>query len=41
MHIYLVVIVENMKIYEFSMLNKENDGKVLPTIEDLASKYQS
>ena len=36
MCIYLVVNVENLKLYEPSMLDQEIDGNVLPTIKDLA-----
>ena len=39
MHIYSVVNVENMKLYEPSMLDREED-KVLPSIEDLESDVQ-
>ena len=34
MYIYLVVSVDNIKIYEPSMLDQEEE-EVLPTIEDL------
>ena len=39
MCIYLVVNVENMKLYEPSMLDKEHE-KVLPSVEDLAPYVQ-
>jgi hypothetical protein len=39
MHIYLVVNVENLKLYEPSMLDQEEE-KVLPTIEDLEPDAQ-
>ena len=39
MHIYSVVNVENMKLYEPSMLDKEY-GQVLPSIKDLVPKDQ-
>jgi hypothetical protein len=32
MHIYLVANVENLKIYDTSMLNFETNEKVLPSI---------
>jgi len=32
--------VENMKLYEPSMLDEENEGQVLPSIEDLALDAQ-
>ena len=35
MHIYLVVNVENINLYEPYMLDQETDEKVLPTIEDI------
>jgi hypothetical protein len=35
MHIYLVVNVDNLKIYEPSMLDQETEEQVLPTIEEL------
>jgi hypothetical protein len=41
MHIYLVVNVENMKLYEPSMLDQETEEQVLPTIEDLAPEAQA
>ena len=34
MQIYSIVNVENMEIYDLSMLNKEEE-QVLPSIEDL------
>jgi hypothetical protein len=39
MHIYSVVNVENLKLYEPSMLDQEEE-QVLPTIEDLAPYAQ-
>jgi hypothetical protein len=39
MHIYLVVNVENLKLYEPSMLDQEEEH-VLPSIEDLAPYAQ-
>ena len=41
MHIYLVVNVENLKLYEPSMLDQETEVQVLPTIEDLAPEAQA
>ena len=35
MHIYSVMNVENLKIYEPSILDQEEE-RVLPTVEDLA-----
>ena len=40
MHIYSVVNVENMKLYEPSMLDKESE-QVLPSIEDLVAEAQA
>jgi len=40
MCIYSVVNVENIKLYEPSMLDQENERQVLPTIKDLAPKAQ-
>jgi hypothetical protein len=40
MHIYSVVNVENMKLYEPSMLDQETEEQVLPTIEELALEAQ-
>jgi len=36
MHIYIVVNVENLKLYEPSILDQETKEKFLPIIEDLA-----
>jgi hypothetical protein len=38
MHIYSVVNVENLKLYEPSMLDQEEE-QVVPSIEDLAPKF--
>jgi hypothetical protein len=35
-HIYSIVNVENLKLYEPSMLEQKTGEPVLPTIEDLA-----
>jgi len=35
------VNVENLKLYEPSMLDQEIDEQVLPTIENLAPKFQA
>ena len=40
MHIYSVVNVENLKLYESSMLDQE-EGQVLPSVEDLALDTQA
>jgi hypothetical protein len=40
MHIYSVVNVENLKLYEPSMLDQEEE-QVLPSIEDLAPDAQA
>jgi hypothetical protein len=40
MHIYIVVNVENLKLYEPSMLDQETGEQVLPTIEKLALEVQ-
>jgi hypothetical protein len=40
MHIYPVVNVENLKLYEPSMLDQEEE-QVLPSIEDLAPNAQA
>jgi hypothetical protein len=39
MHIYSIVNVENLKLYETSMLDQEEEH-VLPSIEDLAPDAQ-
>ena len=39
MHIYSLVNVDNLKLYEPSMLDQEEEN-VLPTIEDLALDAQ-
>jgi hypothetical protein len=39
MHMYSVVNVENLKFYDPSMLNREEE-QVIPTIDDLASNAQ-
>jgi hypothetical protein len=38
--VHLVVNVENLKLYEPSMLEKETNKKVFSTIEELAPKSQ-
>jgi hypothetical protein len=38
--IYSVVNVENMKLYETSILDQEVEEQVLPTIEEFAPKSQ-
>ena len=40
MHIYSVVNVENLKLYEPSMLEREEE-QVLPSVEDLAPNTQA
>jgi len=40
MCIYSVVIVENLKLYELSMLDQEEE-KVLPSVEYLAPDAQA
>jgi hypothetical protein len=40
MHIYSVVNVENLKLYDPSMLDQEEE-QVLPSIEDLAPYAQA
>jgi hypothetical protein len=35
MNFYLAMNVENLKLYKPSMLDEENDGKVVPNIDDL------
>jgi hypothetical protein len=40
MNIYSIVNVENLKLYEPSMLDQESGMEVLPTMEYLAPKYQ-
>jgi hypothetical protein len=40
MHIYSVVNVDNLKLYEPSMLDQEEE-QVLPSIEDLAPDAQA
>jgi hypothetical protein len=40
MHIYSVVNVENLKLYEPSMLDQEEE-QVLPSVEDLAPDAQA
>jgi hypothetical protein len=41
MHIYSIVNLENLKLYEPFLLDREINEKVLRTIEDLALKYQA
>jgi hypothetical protein len=40
MSIYSIANVENLKLYEPSMLDRGNDGKVLLIIYDLAPEAQ-
>jgi hypothetical protein len=40
MHIYLVVNVENLKLYEPSVLDQETEKQVLPTIDELPLEAQ-
>jgi len=40
MCIYSIVNVENMKLYETSMLDQESKDYVIPTIEDLTLKVE-
>jgi hypothetical protein len=37
-HIYSIVNVENLKLYELSMLDQETNEQVLSTVEELAPK---
>jgi hypothetical protein len=41
MHIYSVANVEDLELYESSMLDQEIAKQVLPTIEDLALEAQA
>jgi len=40
MNIYLVICVKNLKLYDSSMLEEEEEGHVLPYIEDLVLDEQ-
>jgi len=40
MHIYSIVNVDNLKVYEPSMLDQEEE-QVLPSVEDLAHDAQA
>jgi hypothetical protein len=40
MHIYSITNLENLKLYDPSMLDEDEDIQVLPSIEDMASNAQ-